>query len=62
MHETTRPLPVVASTARWRLPDDKSMTVLAITNGRSRIFISPDDLPNIARLMVQMMEQQEVAA
>lgn len=62
MHEDTRPMPVVASTARWRLPDDKSMTVLAITNGRSRIFIDQADLPTIARLMVQMMEPQEVAA
>lgn len=62
MNETTRPLTVVASTARWRLPDGDSMTVLAITNGRSRIFISPDDLPNIARVMVTVLEAQEVAA
>ena len=62
MNETTRPLPVVASTARWRLPDNDSMTVLAITNGRSRIFISPDDLPNIARVMMTVLDAQEVAA
>ena len=62
MHETTRPLPVVASTARWRLPDNDSMTVLAITNGRSRIFISPEDLPAIAQVLIDVLDAQEVAA
>lgn len=62
MNDTTRPLAVVASTAQWRLPGQDSMTVLAITNGRSRIFISPEDLPNIARVMMTVLEAQEVAA
>ena len=62
MNETTRPLPVVASTARWRLPDGDSMTVLAITNGRSRIFISPEDLPAIAQVLIDVLDAQEVAA
>ncbi|GAB4095600.1 hypothetical protein GCM10028787_10750 [Brachybacterium horti] len=62
MNETTRPLTVVASTARWRLPDGDSMTVLAITNGRSRIFIAPEDLNAIARALVTVLEAQEVRA
>ena len=62
MRDTTRPLAVVASTARWRLPDRESMTVLAITNGRSRIFIAPEDLPAIAQVLVDVLDAQEVAA
>lgn len=57
MHDDTRPMQVVASTARWRLPHGDSMTVLAITNGRSRIFIAPDDLEDITRTIATVLDR-----
>lgn len=61
-HESTRPMPVVASTAHWRLPDNQSMTVLAITNGRSRIFIAPDDLEAIAGVLLGVLAKNQAVA
>lgn len=61
-HESIRPLAVVASTAHWRLPDNQSMTVLAVTNGRSRIFIAPDDLEAVAEVLLAVLDKQGVAA
>jgi hypothetical protein len=59
MHQDTRPMRVVASTARWRLSESSTIPVLAITNGRSRIFIAPEDLEPIARTLVAVLEQYE---
>ena len=60
---STRPIPVVATSARWYAgPHENTCTVLSITNGRSRIFVAPDDLPALAQAVCEVMDAQEVAS